>query len=380
MKVVLLLQDTRSLYGAEQATIRLAKGLRYAGVSVRVLLMCESRLGAGRSPLADEFSRIAPVEELTVHGRFSRTAISQIREFMAREQANVLHSAGYKADWHAGAASQWGTLFPIVSTVHGWLFRANAKERLFQALNLFALRRFTRVVVLCNFYERYLRRHGFNPLQLAHVPTGISADSIVGRTEAEASMPPSGAPFVFGMLGRLSSEKNHALLLRAAARLARDLDDSPRPWRIVMAGEGPLRAPLQRLAEKLGLADRIAWTGWMDSREFFRKVNVLVQCSRVENQPMSIMEAMAWTRPVLATQAGGMPELVRDGETGWLVPNRNSRALAKAMKRCLLSPEQSRSLGMRGRERLERDYPFNRMIEDHVGLYATLPGSNITMG
>jgi glycosyltransferase involved in cell wall biosynthesis len=369
MKVAFLLQDTRALYGAEQAAIQLIEGLVATGVSVRVLLLHETRMGLGNSPLADALKRRVPVSEIPVQGRFSRAAIGHIREFMAREQAEVLHSMGYKADWHAGIASKWGALFPVVSTVHGWLFRWNLKERVFQAMNIHALRRFSRVIVLCDFYERYLRRCGLSPLQLAKIPTGVRADGIARRTEARMLWEVPGAGFTFGLLGRLSSEKNHELLLRAAVRLAKDMDRSPRSWRILIAGDGPLRETLQKRVQSLGLADRVTLAGRMAPPEFFRQVHVLVQCSRVENQPMSVMEAMAWMRPTIATRAGGLPELVRDGETGSLVRTRSVRDLAAAMKECLVMPEKAQAIGRRARAVLERDYSYDLMIRDHIGLY-----------
>ncbi len=91
MKVAMLLQDTRALYGAEQATIRLIAGLVAAGIPVCALLMHETRLGAGRSPLAEALKRLVPVTEIPVSGRFSGAAIRQIRKAMATEQADVLH-------------------------------------------------------------------------------------------------------------------------------------------------------------------------------------------------------------------------------------------------------------------------------------------------
>ena len=370
MKVAILLQDTRALYGAEQATLRLAEGLASAGIAVRAVLLRETRLGTGASPLAEAFRRRMPVEEIPVEGRFSRAAVGKLRDFMARERVDVLHSTGYKADWHAGLASKWGQLFPVVSTVHGWLFRWELKERLFQALNVRTLRRFSRVVALSGFYERHLRRCGLNPLQIARIPTGVRAGEIADRAEARRLWESPGEIFTFGLLGRLSSEKNHAVLLRAAARLARDLDSSPRSWRILIAGDGPLRQDLRRRIGRLGLADRVTLAGWMDSGEFFRQVHVLVQCSRVENQPLSVMEAMAWMRPTIATRAGGLPELVRDGETGRLVAKRSARALAAAMKDCLVAPEKAHAAGLRARDVLEREYSFDRMISDHAGMYA----------
>lgn len=370
MKVVFLLQDTRAIYGAEQATIRLVAGLAGTGIAVRALLLQETRLGAGGSSLADALRREVPVTEIPVSGRFSRAAVRQIREFMEQERADVLHSTGYKADWHAGLASQWGRLFPVVSTVHGWLFRWKLKERLFQALNIHALRRFSRVIVLSDFYERYLRRCGLTPLQLAMIPTGVRADTIATRSEAGQLWDQSNAVFSFGLLGRLSQEKNHAMLIKAAARLARNLETSPRSWRILIAGEGPLRNKLQARIARLGLSDRVTLAGRMEPREFFRQVHVLVQCSRVENRPMSVLEAMAWMRPAIATRAGGLPEQISDGDTGILVSKRSSRALAAAMQAYLTAPENVRAAGLRARERLETEYPFDRMMRDHIGLYA----------
>ena len=372
MKVVFLLQDTRALYGAEMSTVRLVAGLAAAGVAVRVLLLHETRLGGGESPLRDALGRHAAVAEIPVAGRFSRGAVRQIRECMEVEQAEVLHSTGYKADWHAGWASEWGRRFAVVSTVHGWLFRRDLKERLFQALNIRALRGFSRVIVLSDFYERYLRRRGIHPMQIARIPTGIRADEVVSRAEARRLWESPGETFTFGMLGRLSSEKNHAMMLKAVARLAGDLETSPRSWRVLVAGDGPLREAIRRRAERMGLSDRVEWAGRMAPEEFFRQVHVLVQCSRVENQPMSVMEAMAWMRPVLATRAGGLPELVVDGETGRLVPLRSARALAGAMRECLVAPEKAHAAGLRARDRLEAVYPFETMIEDHLGVYEVL--------
>lgn len=370
MKVVFLMQDTRALYGAEQATVQLVAGLAAAGVDVRAILLRETRLGAGRSSLAEVLKRMLPIVEVSVAGRFSRAAIRQIREYMERERADVLHSTGYKADWHAGLASRWGRLFPVVSTVHGWLFRWQPKECFFQALNVRALRRFSRVVVLSRFYERYLRRHGLGPLQLAQIPTGVRAGALAARAEAEALWVAPDAPFTFGMLGRLSFEKNHGLLVRAAARLARDMDNSPQAWRILIAGEGPLGTALRRQIARQGLADRVVVAGRMEARDFFRQTHVLVQCSRVENQPMSVMEAMAWLRPTIATRAGGLPELIRDGENGTLVPRRSARALAAAMQAYLIAPEHARRIGQRARDILEQNYSYDQMVRDHIGLYA----------
>jgi glycosyltransferase involved in cell wall biosynthesis len=383
MKLHFLMQDTRALYGAERATLRLVSGLASAGAEVRVLLLDEARLDASvPSPLADAFRAIAPVETIPVSGRFSRAAVHRIRDILlAAGTGALLHSTGYKADVHAVLASRSSRLFPVVSTVHGWLFRRDLKERLFLAANLWALRRCSRVIVLSAFYENYLRRRGFTPLQLALIPTAFPADAVPPTPAADALWRDPDAPFTFGMLGRLSEEKDHDTFLRAAARLARLTSGAPRPWRLLIAGDGPLRDRIARRIARLGLTDRTTLAGPMDSADFFRRTHVLVQCSLVENQPMSVMEAMSWARPTIATRAGGLPEWITppistdapDPEsTGWLVPLRDPTALAATMHRCLLSPGLTQAIGLRARQRLLSSPDYPSMLRDHLGLYSAL--------
>lgn len=375
MKIAFLIQGGQGLYGAERATLMLVRGLLAAGTEVRVFRLQEMRIADSSRP--DDMKRalaaFVEVRDIPVAGRFSLSAIRQLRGELTAWSADLLHTTGYKADLHGGMAAKWGRLLPVVSTVHGWLFRKDPKERFFQWLNIRVLRHFSRVIVLSRFYENYMRRQGLAPLQLARIPQGFRVDDIVPAATAGRLWEQSArAPFVFGMLGRLSSEKHHTLFLRAAARLARRMKGSPMLWRLQIAGDGPLRETILRTAKRLGIADRLEMPGRIPPQDFFLHTHVLVQCSKVENQPMSVMEAMAWKRPVIATPAGGLPEWVEDGVTGRLLPSHSSRLLAAAMLDFLLSPESACACGERARRELERRFSFEAMVEDHIGLYNAL--------
>lgn len=375
MKVAFLMQDTRGVYGAEGATIRLAKGLRGRGVDARAWLLVEGRLGGeGESALAAALAAAGvPARGFEVAGRASRETAAEIARAAGEEGVGVVHSTGYKADVHAAWARRLGGRFGLVATVHGWLFRRWAwRERVYRAVDVAALRRFDRVVALSGFYEGMLRRAGFEPWRLARIPTGIDADSVATREEGAALWRDGGAPFTFGTLGRLSEEKDQALMIRAAGRLARRLGGSPRAWRAVVAGEGPLREKLERLAEKEGVADRVEFAGRVESREFFKRVHALVQPSRIENMPLSILEAMAWGRPVVATAVGGMPELVEDGRTGVLVPRGDAGGLAAALESLMGGGGRAREMGAAGRERLEREFGEEEMLRAHAGMYGAV--------
>jgi glycosyltransferase involved in cell wall biosynthesis len=125
---------------------------------------------------------------------------------------------------------------------------------------------------------------------------------------------------------------------------------------LVLAGDGPLRGQLDEMIGNYGLKDRIRITGWISSNEVRQEMlaaRVLVQPTFSEGLPVVIMEAMALYRPVLATFIAGIPELVRPGETGWLIPAASVDELASAMEACLsAAPQELQRLGEMGHRRV----------------------------
>jgi glycosyltransferase involved in cell wall biosynthesis len=156
-------------------------------------------------------------------------------------------------------------------------------------------------------------------------------------------------------VGRLCEQKGQLLLMQAAARLMQRGVD----FELVLAGDGEMHGDVQALIDTLGLAGRVRITGWIsgaDVREQILGARALVLGSFAEGLPVAIMEAMALRRPVIATMVAGIPELVRDGEHGWLVPAGDVEALAAAMQACLqLEPDTLARMGEAARRRvLER--------------------------
>jgi len=132
-------------------------------------------------------------------------------------------------------------------------------------------------------------------------------------------------------VARLAMEKGVLLLVEAAHRLAKQEID----FELVLVGDGPLRGELDRLVTEWGLAGRVRITGWLSGeqvRDEILAARALVSASFAEGLPVVIMEAMALRRPVLATYVGGVPELVRPGETGWLVHAGDLEQLIFAMR------------------------------------------------
>lgn len=138
-------------------------------------------------------------------------------------------------------------------------------------------------------------------------------------------------------VGRLSEQKGQLLLLEALGRLK----EQGMAFEMVLAGDGPMRSLIEREIERLGLDGRVRITGWLSGaavRQELLAARAMVLASFAEGLPVVIMEALALGRPVVTTYIAGIPELVRPGVNGWLVPAGSAAALADALRQALEAP------------------------------------------
>ncbi|MCD6078524.1 MAG: colanic acid biosynthesis glycosyltransferase WcaL [Ramlibacter sp.] len=171
-------------------------------------------------------------------------------------------------------------------------------------------------------------------------------------TQAVQDVPPASRMVV--CVGRLCEQKGQMLLLSAAREMARRGED----FELVLAGDGEMRAELERLIDAYQLRDRVRITGWVSGqqvRELLLQARALILPSFAEGLPVVIMEAMALARPVITTSIAGIPELVRDGQEGWLVPAGDCAALVQAWTDLMRAePSRLEAMGSSARERVTR--------------------------
>lgn len=170
-------------------------------------------------------------------------------------------------------------------------------------------------------------------------------------------------------VGRLSPEKGQLVLVQAAARLRRAGLDVE----IVLVGDGPSREEILHEAWALHVEDRIRLTGWQGSADVLRWISesrALVVPSFTEGIPVVLMEAMALERPVIASCVGGIPELVRPGENGWLVPAGSAEDLAEAIREVLATPPETlHRMGEKGRNRVQERHDLRMEVGKLAGLF-----------
>ena len=161
-------------------------------------------------------------------------------------------------------------------------------------------------------------------------------------------------------VGRLCEQKAQLLLIQAAAVLAKE----GQAFELVLAGDGEMRGDIERLVATHGLHDRVRITGWVDGQRVRQEIlaaRALVLPSFAEGLPVVLMEAMALGRPVVTTMIAGIPELVRHGQEGWLVPPGDLGALVAALRSCLdASVHQLAEMGRLGRVRVAERHNAER--------------------
>jgi len=178
-------------------------------------------------------------------------------------------------------------------------------------------------------------------------------------------------------VGRLCEQKGQLLLVEAAKRVVA----SGRPFELVLAGDGEMRAEIEALIDRLGLRSNVRITGWVATdrvRDEILAARALVLPSFAEGLPVVLMEAMALRRPVISTFVAGIPELVQDGENGWLVPAGDVDALARAMMDCLAAPADALArMGEAARERVLARHDVDTEAAKLVALFAASAAARV---
>lgn len=179
---------------------------------------------------------------------------------------------------------------------------------------------------------------------------------------------PEDAPLLFSA-GALVGHKDHATLLEAFALVR---EEFPEAW-LLIAGEGELLQPLESKVAALGLAESVRFLGYRaDVPAITQAADLYISSSWSEGLGTSVLEALGCGTPVVATDAGGVREMVRHGETGLLVPARDAQALAAAMLEALLQPERATELARKGRRMVAKEFSVDRMVEGNLAVYASL--------
>jgi protein-tyrosine-phosphatase len=217
-----------------------------------------------------------------------------------------------------------------------------------------------------------LRESGYRPTMVSHLLNGVDLGRVAAtrsRKDTRRALGVDDRALLIGTAGRLSPVKGHAGLLRAARIVLEQLPTA----RVAVAGDGPLAGELRASAVRLGIDRQCLWLGARsDVYDLMSAMDVFVLPSLHEGIPMAVLEAMALGTPVVATNVGGIPEVIQHGTNGLLVPAGDDCALAEACLELAADPTRARALGAAARRTVEEAFSHERSGRDLVDAYRSI--------
>lgn len=351
--------------GLERVVQSLAAGQQSRGHDVHVVSIVTP--GESDTPFHGPLvSSGVDVQVIEVPARAYLRERGAFRDLCVRLRPDVVHTHGNRPDvFDSGVARRLRV--PVVSTVHGFFHRGGWRARLTERLHVAALRRLDAVVAVSRALAADLRAKGVPGARLSSIPNAWCESSPpLTRTDARRALGiPEGA-LVAGCVGRITHQKGLDVALAALGRLG-DLRVT-----LSIVGDGEDRAALETQARAIGVEARVTWHGARTSaHELMRAFDVFVLCSRWEGTPIALLEAMAAGVPVVATDVGGVPDVVSASEA-LVIPPEDVRALADAIRSVIADPVAAASRARAAQARLRADFGMESWLQRYDSLYQGL--------
>lgn len=356
--------------GPERQVLGLA---RHLPAPFRTSFLSFAERGLARPFLDEARQQGCDAVELRYNATRIFASIAEVAGELRNRRADLLCCSGYKPDligWRAGRRAG----IPVISISHGWT-AVSFKVRMNEAIDRLALRWMDAVVCVSQAQARKVRRALVPERKVVVIPNAVGGEAFAaprpGFREAMLTLFPAPPRLLVGAAGRLSREKNLALFVEAAAIVARTRSDVG----FVVFGEGPMRASLTAQIARLGLQERFVLAGFRaDLTHYLPHLDLAVMTSITEGLPVFLLEAFAAGVPMVATAVGGIPEVLEEGRSGYLVASGDAAGLGRRILDAVRDDDVRHAMGRHGLERVRRDFSFERQARQYLDLFARLTG------
>lgn len=360
VKIVQVVTRSDNIGGAQMHVRDLSVELRHLGYDVCVLV-------GGEGPFVRELKEcgipVFPLRHLIrpVHPYHDWCAFLEIRRMLMMLQPSLVAAHTSKAGL-IGRIAAWSLGIPVVFTVHGWSFlqtASKAKKHLYISAEKIAGLVSGKVITVSEYDRGYCLEHRIvSPDKVITVYNGIP-DIPLSRINQSVDPPR------FIMTARLEKPKNHIHLLKAFNNL-RKMD-----WRLDLVGEGPLRSEIEFWIKKLKLDAKVRMLGARrDIPQLLSSAQGFVLISDMEGLPISILEAIRAGLPVIASDVGGVGEIVKDKFNGYLIPRGNLDILTQRLEALIKDRELRTKMGLASRRRFEKVFKITDMVTKTLSVYS----------
>lgn len=360
---VLFIHSNMPIGGAEVLTANLMRRLDRGRFAPELCCLKE------RGPLGEILAEEFPVHFGLLNSKYDLHVLSRLTRLLRERQMDAVVTVG------AGDKMFWGRLaarrarVPVVlSALHstGWPDDIGR-------LNRVLTRTTDSFIAVAPSHGRFLlERERLPANKIAVIPNGVDTWRFAPVPDADAIRRELGisptAPVV-GTVAALRPEKNHELFLEVARRVVEQLPTA----RFILVGDGPRRGPLEERARELGIAEKVHFLGSRnDVPRLLSAMDVFALTSHNEANPVSILEAMSATRPVVSTNVGSIFEAVREGKTGFLVPAGDPATFTERLVGLLVDPLLCQTMGAAGRQMVVERWSVDVMVQGYERLIETI--------
>ncbi len=336
--------------GAERSTTSLCEHLVRAGHEV--IVACKA--GSELIPVMRDVG--LDVRGVEMSGKLNFAAIPRLAQLARKERVDVIHT-------HLSTAAQWGCFtgqflgIPAVAHV-----RALNQQHCYQLAD--------RIIAVSQAVKDHLVAQGTDGHRIDVVYNGIDPERYympMPEAEAKARLGFTPEQVVFGIVGHLSARKGHTVFLDAFARIANDLPEAA----ALFVGEGVQREALEQQARDLGIASRVIFAGFQgDVLPYYAAMDVVVlPAVSIEGLGRVTLEGGLLGRPAIGSDMGGIPETIREGETGYVVPAGDALTLADRMGRLGGDADLRRRMGATARAWVGKTFTIEAMIAGTLATY-----------
>lgn len=340
--------------GLEKMAIDLASGLDIGKYTSSIC--CINTLGE----LAESaIQRGIQVFCLEKKSGFDVLAIFKLAKLLKKEKISIVHSHNPGAMIYAAVAAKIAGVPVIINTRHG-------RERKVVNRYLWAMNDAI-VSISYDAQQRLLECNHIDAGKTRVIHNGIEVAEHNGKQTRIEDV--AHDDVVIGTVGRLAPEKDYVTLLDAFALIADKIANA----KLLFVGDGALRNELEQHCLRNRIADKVIFLGFRnDVRDLLKSMDMFVLPSLTEGISLGLLEAMAAGLPVVATDVGGNPEVIKNGVNGFLVPSKNPNALAERIAAVLSNRDLSLSMGDGGRKTFEAKFTLARMLKEYENLYAEI--------
>jgi glycosyltransferase involved in cell wall biosynthesis len=315
-----------------------------------------------------------PVETVRETGPFDLSVLGLLRRIFERHNADIVQTHGIKSHFLVSLLPR--RRFRWIAFHHGYT-NENMKAVFYHQFDRWSLRSCDLVVTVCSNFAKLLTRRGVCRARIVVVPNSVNIN--VSGSDPESSKKIKQRwdiaydESVVLSIGRLSREKGHRYLIEAVSRI---VQASPQVrFQVLITGDGPAVMELKAQVHKGGLDERIKFTGYCaDTKGLYSIADLFVLPSLSEGSPNVLLESMAARVPIVATNVGGVPEILDDGVSAVLVPPANSELMAAAIVELLINGSHATALASIALEKVSRVYNTTRYDQSLLNIYNRLLG------